>query len=79
MEERLRAWPFDVRRPSPYHLVVRGAPPEQIGSFCFQQGVRVHKLETKKTSLENVHMSLTAGAAEYAAPVVPGGTEEVRV
>ncbi|MBB4683760.1 ABC transporter ATP-binding protein [Amycolatopsis jiangsuensis] len=67
--EQLRAAFHDVRRPSPYELVVRGAAPEQVGDACFRHRVPVHRLQTSEASLENVYMELTAGAAEYAAPV----------
>jgi len=46
-------------------LVVRGLDAAQVGDLLFTAGVRVHELTTRRASLEDAFMTLTADAVQF--------------
>jgi len=46
-------------------LVVRGLDAAQVGDLLFIAGVRVHELTTRRASLEDAFMTLTADAVQF--------------
>ncbi|GAA1377003.1 ATP-binding cassette domain-containing protein [Catellatospora chokoriensis] len=52
---------------APDHLAVRGLPAERIGALAFANGVELHELATRTTTLEEAFMEITAGHADHLA------------